>query len=83
MQLLENNLHTTQYQGLKVQPSRNGEQGVRSSATKRLLVLLGSGLAIAGGPALLDPVTNAAFAAIPILLDICRLGVVAYQIFGT
>jgi hypothetical protein len=81
MQLLENTVHSTT-QHLKVQPSQVCAEGVRSTASKRLLVLLGSGLAIAGGPALLDPVTNAAFAAIQILLDICRLSVVAYQIFG-
>jgi hypothetical protein len=82
MQLLENNSHTTQCQGLKIDPSRLFAEGVRSAASKRLLILLGSGLAIAGGPALLDPVTNVAFAAIPILLDSCHVSLVAYQIFG-
>jgi hypothetical protein len=82
MQLLENNSHTTRSQCLKIGPSRDCAEGVRTGASKRLLVLLGAGLAIAGAPALLDPVTNAAFAAIQVLLDICRLSVVAYQIFG-
>jgi hypothetical protein len=82
MQLLENNSHTTQYQCLKIGSSRDSAEGAPAGASKRLLVLLGSGLAIAGAPALLDPVTNAAFAAIQVLLDICRVSVVAYQIFG-
>jgi len=82
MQLIENTSHTTKCQCLKIDPSRDCAQGVPSAAPKRLLVLLGSGLAIAGGPALLDPVTNVAFSAIQILLDICRVSLVAYQIFG-
>jgi hypothetical protein len=82
MQLLENNSHITHCQCLKIDPSRHCAEGVRSAASKRLLVLLGSGLAIAGAPALLDPVTNVAFAALSILLDIGRVSLVAYQIFG-
>ena len=82
MQLLENNSHTKQGRCFNADPSRDCPEGVRSAASKRLLVLLGSSLAIAGGPALLDPVANAAFAAFQVLLDICRVSVVAYQIFG-
>jgi hypothetical protein len=82
MQLLENKLHKAQCPGLKIDPSAHSAEGVRSAASKRLLLLLGSGLAIAGVPALLDPVTNVAFAAFPILLDICHVSLVAYQIFG-
>jgi hypothetical protein len=82
MQLPENIIHTTQCLCLGAGQSLDRAQAAPSSSSKRLLVLLGSGLAIAGGPPVLDTAIQASLSAVQILLEICRVSLVAYQILG-
>ena len=48
----------------------------------RVLALIALSLAAVAGPPLLDTVVDASLALIHILLEICQVGLVAYQIFG-
>jgi hypothetical protein len=82
MQLIDNNAYISHCQGFPASRSRERAGEVRIDACARLLVVLSSGLLIAGGPTILDTVTRASVASLGILFEICHFGLVAYQIFG-
>jgi hypothetical protein len=82
MQLIDNNTYMTHCQGFSADRSRERAGEARVDACRRLLVLLSSCLLIAGGPTILDTVTQASVVSLRIHLEICHFGLVAYQIFG-
>jgi hypothetical protein len=82
MQLIDNNTYTSHCHGFATDQSRECGGGARIDACGRLLVVLSSGLLIAGGPTVLDTITQASVASLGILFEICHFGLVAYQMFG-
>jgi hypothetical protein len=76
MQLIENTTHAYQLNGLPC------AKEVSPAVSNRLLVLLGSSLLVVTGPAILGAVAQASLAAMHLFLEICRIGLVAYQILG-
>jgi hypothetical protein len=82
MQLIDNNTYISHCQGFPAGQSRERAGETRVDACGRLLVVLSSGLLIAGGPTILDTVTQASVASLGTLFEICHFGLVAYQIFG-
>jgi hypothetical protein len=83
MQLLDRNTDTTYF--------ALGSQTVTTFAacrpgaemSRRLWVILGAGILAAAGPAVLNTVEQVTLASLQLLLEIARLGLVAYQVFGT
>jgi hypothetical protein len=55
----------------------------RPVVLKLLLWIFGSGLLVAAGPVTVRTVADASLISIQILLDLGRLGLAAFQIFGT
>ena len=56
--------------------------GAAVDASRRLAVLLSCGLLIAAGPAVLGAVTQASLVAIQIVIEVGRVGLIAYQLVG-
>jgi hypothetical protein len=82
MQLIENNVYACEAGHVKA-GRRVDCREVSPTVSNRLLVLLGSGLVVVTGPAILGAVLEASLAAIQLLLEIGRVGLIAYQIFGS
>jgi hypothetical protein len=82
MQLIESNAHAYQCHGLRGRQPDNCAREVSPAVSNRLLTILGSSLVVVTGPAILGAVTQASLAAMHLLLEICRIGLVAYQILG-
>jgi hypothetical protein len=82
MQLIEKNAHIYQCHGLQARQPAECATEVSPIVSNRLFVLLGSSVMAVTGPAILGAVTQASLAAIQLLLEICRVGLVAYQILG-
>lgn len=62
---------------------REKTSGAHSTAvSQRLVLILGASLTACGGPVLLNTLGETSLATLQILLEICRFGLVAYQIFG-
>jgi hypothetical protein len=56
--------------------------GIAVAASRRLAVVLSCGLLIAAGPAVLGAVTQASLVAIQIVIEVGRVGLIAYQLVG-
>jgi hypothetical protein len=82
MQPIDNNTYMTRCQEFPSGQSEYRARATRIDASGRLLLLLSSGLVVAGGPTIIDTITLASFASFQLLLEICHFGLVAYQIFG-
>jgi hypothetical protein len=82
MQLIETNAHAYQCHGLQGKQPADYATEVSPIVSNRLLVLLSSSLVAVTGPAILGAITQASLAAIQLLLEIGRVGLVAYQILG-
>jgi len=83
MQLIENIPYTSQCQNLGGTGRPEHTEGTSSYASKRLVVLVVAALVGVIGPVILNTATQVCLAALPILLEICRVGLVTYQVFGT
>jgi hypothetical protein len=91
MQLIESNVqrtgHSSFQAGLRepVECRRYPDERERKAelaVPHRVLALVALSLAAVTGPPILDAVVHASLALIQTLLEICQMGLVAYQIFG-
>ena len=84
MQLIDHNTVTGANDGLLRCPSfaRTKTLAIRHSSAQRLLAMLIVSLVVVGGPAVLNALAETSLASIQVLLEICRFGLVAYQILG-
>ncbi len=84
MQLIDHNAVTGTNDGLLRCPSyaRTKTLALRHSSAQRLLAMLIVSLVVVGGPAVLNALAETSLASIQVLLEICRFGLVAYQILG-
>jgi hypothetical protein len=84
MQLIDHNVVTGTNDGLLRCPSyaRPKTLALRHSSAQRLLAMLIVSLVVVGGPAVLNALAETSLASIQVLLEICRFGLVAYQILG-
>ena len=78
--------HTTVTANCVSETSRRGEMkasgAYRRATSQQLVLILGASLTACGGPVLLNTLCETSLATLQILFEICRLGLVAYQIFG-
>jgi hypothetical protein len=83
MYLIDNKTHTYYRQ-----PESISDRAVwrafpkRDVASRRLLVILASTLAVVAGPVILNTIAQGSLTSVHILFEFCRLGRVAFQIFG-
>jgi hypothetical protein len=84
MQLIDRNTVTGTNDGLLRYPSyaRTKTLAIRHSSAQRLLAMLSVSLVVVGGPAVLNALAETSLASIQVLMEICRFGLVAYQILG-
>jgi hypothetical protein len=86
MQLIENSVHNAQYRvpwrAAGCQRYQAGDRGDAAATLNRLLIVLSCGFAAVIGPGILDAVARTSFTASQLLLEICRMCLVAYQVFG-
>jgi hypothetical protein len=84
MQPIDRNTVTGIHDGLLRCPSYAGTKTlvIRHSSAQRLLAILCVSLVFVGGPAVLNALAKASLASIQVFLEICRFGLVAYQILG-
>ena len=84
MQLIDRNTVTGTHDGLLRFPSyaRTKTLASRHSSAQRLLAMASVSLVVVGGPAVLNALAETSLASIQVLLEICRFGLVAYQILG-
>jgi hypothetical protein len=84
MQLIDRNTVTGTNESLLRCPSyaRSKTLAIRHSSAQRLLAMLSVSLVVVGGPAVLNALAETSLASIQVFLEICRFGLVAYQILG-
>jgi hypothetical protein len=84
MQLIDHNVVTGTNDGLLRCPSyaRTKTLALWHSSEQRLLAMLIVSLVVVGGPTVLNALAETSLASIQVLLEICRFGLVAYQILG-
>jgi len=82
MQLTDHNTDTTYILPGSQTAATRAAYHSGAVSSERLLVILGTGLLAIAGPSVLDALAQATSASALFLLDIGRIGLVAYQIFG-